>query len=195
MNKIWTTIILLSLLFILFTNPSELLPSLISASNSSLSLCFELLAIYAIWLGILNIIENTKLNKFISKLLSPIIDLFWGKSINKKAKSYLSLSLSTSVLGIGGASIPYGIKAIENMQENNSKVVNFPMIMTIVFASSGIQILPTTIMGLITASGGKEASFVILPTLLASLSTTIVGVSLCLLFEKISNKFKRKKQI
>jgi spore maturation protein A len=97
------------------------------------------------------------------------------------------------VLGIGGASIPYGIKAIENMQENNSKIITFPMIMTIVFASSGIQILPTTIMGLITASGGKESSFVILPTLLASLSTTIVGVSLCLLVEKISQNLKRKK--
>ena len=67
-------------------------------------------------LGILGIVENTKLSLFLAKILSPLIDWLWGKKdMNPEAKKYLSLSLSTSVLGIGGASVPFGIKAIEKM--------------------------------------------------------------------------------
>ena len=193
MNKIWVVICLLSCVFLIFTSPSNVLPTMIGATNSALSLSFELLAIYAVWLGILGIVENTKLSSFLSRLLSPLIDKLWGKnSMNKNAKKYLSLSLSTSVLGIGGASIPLGIKAIEEM-DDKSGTITFPMIMTIVFASSGVQLIPTTVMGMMIASGSENASFIILPTILAGLVTTIIGVILAKSFEKLSYKFSKRK--
>ena len=173
-------------------SPESILPSMIGATNSALTLSFELLAIYAVWLGILGIVENTKLSEFLSKILSPLINLLWGKkSMSDKAKKYLSLSLSTSVLGIGGASIPLGIKAIEEM-DNKSGIATFPMIMTIVFASSGVQLIPTTVMGMMIASHSTSPAFIILPTILAGLVTTIVGVLLAKLCEKLSKKIKHK---
>lgn len=166
---------------------------MIGATNSALSLSFELLAIYAVWLGILGIVENTKLSNFLSRLLSPLINLLWGKnSMSNEAKKFLSLSLSTSVLGIGGASVPLGIKAIEHM-DDKSGVITFPMIMTIVFASSGVQLIPTTVMGMMISSGSTNASFIILPTILSGLVTTIVGVVLAKLCEKFSKKIKTRK--
>ena len=192
MNKIWIVICLLSCVLLSITAPDTILPSMIGATNSALSLSFELLAIYSVWLGILGIVENTKLSTFLSKLLSPLINLLWGKkSMSDKAKKYLSLSLSTSVLGIGGASIPLGIKAIEEM-DNKSGVITFPMIMTIVFASSGVQLIPTTVMGMMISSGSDNPSFIILPTILAGLVTTIVGVLLAKFCEKLSRKSKRQ---
>jgi spore maturation protein A len=165
---------------------------MIGATNSSLSLSFELLAIYSVWLGILGIVENTKLSIGLSKMLSPLIDLLWGKnSMNSQAKKYLSLSLSTSVLGIGGASVPLGIKAVEQM-DNKTGIITFPMIMTIVFASSGVQLIPTTVMGMMISSGSSNPAFIILPTILSGIVTTVVGVSLALLLEKIS-KTKNKR--
>ena len=112
--------------------------------------------------------------------------------MNKDAKKYLSLSLSTSVLGIGGASVPLGIKAIENM-DDKSGVITFPMIMTIVFASSGVQLIPTTVMVMMISSGSTNPSFIILPTMLSGLVTTIVGVLLAKLCERISKKVKTRK--
>lgn len=194
MNKIWVIICFFSCLFLCFTSPNAVLPSMIEATNSALSLSFELLAIYAVWLGILGIVENTKLSSFLSRILSPLINLLWGKdSMNKDAKKYLSLSLSTSVLGIGGASVPLGIKAIENM-DDKSGVITFPMIMTIVFASSGVQLIPTTVMGMMISSGSTNPSFLILPTMLSGLVTTIVGVLLAKLCERISKKVKTRKR-
>lgn len=193
MNAIWSVICLICFVILLFTSPELALPSMLKATNSALSLSFELLAIYAIWLGILGIIEHTKISNFLAKLLSPLINWLWGKKkISKEAKKYLSLSLSTSVLGIGGASIPFGIKAIEKM-DDKSGTITYPMIMTIVFASSGVQLLPTTAMGLMVSSGSTNPAFIILPTLLSGLVTTIVGVSLCVLCEKISIKRKQSK--
>lgn len=186
MNKIWIVILILSISMLTFSSPQLALPCMLEASGSAISLSIELLAIYALWLGIINIVENTPIKNLLSKILSPLIDWLWGKDINKNAKNYLSLSLSTSLLGIGGASVPLGIKAIEEM-DDKSGVVSFPMIMTIVFASSGVQLLPTTVMSLMTTMGSTTASFIILPTLLAGLSTTIVGVTLA----KIINKFDK----
>ena len=193
MNKIWVIICFLSCIFLCLTSPDSILPSMIGATNSALSLSFELLAIYAVWLGILGIVENTKLSGFLSRILSPLINILWGKnSINKEAKKYLCLSLSTSVLGIGGASVPLGIKAIEHM-DDKSGVITFPMIMTIVFASSGVQLIPTTVMGMMISSGSTNPSFIILPTILAGLVTTVVGVFLAKLCEKISLKLQTRK--
>lgn len=192
MNKIWLIVCLIACAVLGFINPESLLPTLIGSTNSALKLSFELLAIYSVWLGILGIVENTKLSSFLAKLLSPLIDWLWGKKdMNKDAKKYLSLSLSTSLLGIGGASVPFGIKAIEKM-DNKTGVVTFPMIMTIIFASSGVQILPTTVMGLMVASGSNNASFIILPTILAGLCTTVVGVVLAKILEKITQRKKKE---
>ena len=192
MNKIWVIICFLSIALLSFTSPDKILPTMIGATNSSLSLSFELLAIYSVWLGILGIVENTKLSIGLSKMLSPLIDLLWGKnSMNSQAKKYLSLSLSTSVLGIGGASVPLGIKAVEQM-DNKTGIITFPMIMTIVFASSGVQLIPTTVMGMMISSGSSNPAFIILPTILSGIVTTVVGVSLALLLEKIS-KTKNKR--
>lgn len=194
MNFIWTIVFLLSVVVIGIKGPAELLKGLISASNNALSLSFELLAIYAIWLGLLKIVENTKVSQGLSKGLSPLIGAFWGKNLTADAKKYLSMSLATSVLGIGGASVPYGIKAVENM-DDGSGVATFPVIMTIIFASSGVQLLPTTVMSLMTAAGSTNPSFIILPTILSGLVTTIVGVALALMLNKIFKKNKKVKEL
>ncbi len=185
MNLIWVIILLSSCVSLIFTTPSAILPALLSGATQAITLSIELLAIYSVWLGILGIVNQTKLSHYISKMMSPIIDLLWGKnSMNANARKNLSLSLSTQLLGIGGASVPFGIKAIEEMNDGSEKI-NDPMVMTIVFACSGIQLLPTTVMGLMTASGSTNASYIIIPTILSSLITTITGIFLVLLIRKI----------
>jgi len=187
MNFIFALIILSSCVCLIFTSPASALTAMLSGATQGIVLCTELLAIYSVWLGILGIVNQTKLSSYISKMMSPLINLLWGKdSMSKEAKKNLSMSLSTQLLGIGGASVPFGIKAIEEMnKDNKTKKITEPMIMTIVFACSGIQLLPTTVMGIMSASGSTNPSYIIIPTILSGLVTTIVGVLLALLFKKI----------
>lgn len=191
MNIIFAIVLTVSIGCLAFTAPELVLSAMLSGSNSAILLAFELLAIYAVWLGILGIVENTPLSNLLAKALSPLIDRLWGKNLNKEAKNYLALSLSVQVLGIGGASVPFGIKAIEKM-DDKSGTATFPMIMTIIFASSGVQIIPSTIMSLMQTCGSSNPSFIILPTILSGLCTTIVGVVLTIVLEKLSKKKRNK---
>ena len=194
MNKIWSFILIISFVLLCFSAPEQILTSILSGSTNAINLSLELLAVYSVWLGIINIIENTKLSHYLGVMLSPLIRFIWGKNLSKLAKKYLTLSISASLLGIGGASVPLGIKAIEHM-DDRSGVVTFPIIITIVFASAGLQFLPTTIMSLMTLSGSAKASVIVLPTLLAGLCTTVTGFVLAHILEKLSKKFKRVKSV
>lgn len=193
MNKIWQIVVIIALIMLCIINPSSILPSLLLGSEKALNLSMELLFIYALWLGIIGIIENTPIANLLSKLLSPVINFFWGKNLPKEAKKNISLSISTSLLGLGNASIPLGIKAVEEL-DDKSGTITFPIIMTIVFASSGLQFLPTTILSLMSAYGSSSPEFIILPTLLSSLTTFFVGAFLALainyFLKKSANKGK-----
>lgn len=192
MNIIWLIVLFSSVLCLSFVSPSSVLSSMIVGANKSISLSFELLAIYSVWLGVIGIVQNTKLSSTISKILSPFIDLLWGKNtMTKEAKNFLSLSLSTQLLGVGGASVPFGIKAVEQM-DDKSEIITKPMIMTIVFACSGVQLLPTTVMGMMATAGSVNPSYIILPTILSGICTTAVGVILALVIGKSYNKIRQK---
>ena len=190
MNKIWSFIIVVSLVALTIFMPDQILPTILAASNSALSLSFELLAIYAVWLGIINIVEKTPLSNSISKILSPVINKFWSKNLSNEAKQYLSLSISSSLLGIGGASVPLGIKAVESM-DDKSGTITFPIIITIIFASAGLQFIPTTIMSMMTVAGSTNPAKIVVPTLLAGLVTTFSGIGLAHLINRISKKRKK----
>jgi len=191
MNKIWTIVLIIAIAILCINSPQTVLPSMLDGSTNALTLALELLAVYAVWLGIISIIENTKLSMWLGKSLSPLIRWIWGKNLTKEAKKYLTLSISASLLGIGGAAVPLGIKAIEHM-DDKSGTVTYPIIITIVFASAGLQFLPTTIMSLMTLSGSSNPSAIVLPTLLAGLSTTISGFVLSYVCEKLSKKLKAR---
>lgn len=190
MNIIWKILILFSLVMLTLSSPESVLPAFLDGSSSAVSLSIELLSIYAVWLGLIKIVEKTAISNALSRCLSPVIDFCWGKNISKKAKNYLSLSLSATFLGIGGAAVPLGIKAVEELDDKSGKV-NFPIIMTIVFASSGLQLLPTTIMSLMANAGSVNPSFIIIPTFLSGLATLSSGVFLAMMARKLQKRRKK----
>ncbi len=178
-----------SICAMLFIDPNSVMTGLLSASNKALTLTFELCTVYAVWIGIFSILEQTKLTKFISKILSPIIDLIFGKkTLNDESKRLVSLNMSANLLGMNGAATPLGIKAIESMGKDKEKAT-FPMIMLVVISCTSIQLLPTSIMGLMTAAGSVNASSIILPSIIGSVLSTAIAI----IFVKIIHRFKIKR--
>ncbi|MBQ7579591.1 MAG: spore maturation protein, partial [Clostridia bacterium] len=130
--------------------------------------------------------------KILSKILSPIINLIFGKNtLSSESKQLVSMNMSANILGMNGAATPLGIKAIESMGKNETKAT-FPMIMLTVISCTSIQILPTSIMGLMSASGSKNPSSIILPSILAGLLSTIIAIVLTKLIHKITSKKVKK---
>lgn len=191
MNIFWLLMMLSSILVLLITNRSAVLSEMIGASASSLKLCIELCAVYAVWLGMLELLEASGLSQKLAKLLRPIIRRVF-KVEDEQAQKYIAMNLSANMLGLGNASTPMGIKAMQSLDDKSGKA-NFSMIMLIVINATSIQLLPTTIIGLRTSAGSTNPADIILPTLLATILTTILGIVLVHLIDKILRKRRRRK--
>lgn len=191
MNIFWLLMMLSSILVLLITNPSAVLSEMIGASASSLKLCIELCAVYAVWLGMLELLEASGLSQKLAKLLRPIIRRVF-KVEDEQAQKYIAMNLSANMLGLGNASTPMGIKAMQSLDDKSGKA-NFSMIMLIVINATSIQLLPTTIIGLRTSAGSTNPADIILPTLLATILTTILGIVLVHLIDKILRKRGKRK--
>lgn len=188
MNKIWLVMMLVGTAVLLFVNPSLATSTLIDASTNSLNLCINLCAIYAVWLGLLEILDKSGLAEKLSKLLKPIIKKLFPDADDETLK-YISINISANMLGLGNAATPYGIKAMRKLDDGNEKANNSMLMLMIVNACS-IQLLPTTTIGLRASAGSSSPADIILPTLLATICATAVGIGSGILCQKI---FKRRK--
>ncbi len=186
--------LLLSTVCLLFVDPSLTVQGLLNASNKAVTLSFELCAIYAIWMGIFHILEQTGISKKLTKLLSPLIDLIFGKNkLSKETKEYVSMNISANMLGMNGAATPMGIKSIESMQKDtNASEVTFPMTMLIILSCSSLQLLPTSIVSMLGNAGATTPSSIILPSMIASVLSTTIGILLVRISHKIKTKRKGK---
>ncbi len=191
MNKVWLIMILTSISVLLFINPQAILPALSVSGNKAVTLCFNLCAVYAVWTGIFNILEQTNISKLISKILSPLINLIFGKnSMSKESKQLVSMNMSANLLGMNSAATPLGIRAIKSMQDGTNRV-NKNMVMLVIISCSSLQLLPTSIMGLMSAGGSKNASAIILPSLIASIFSTVIAIIMVKVYYKIKERKKK----
>ncbi len=171
---------------LLICNPNGLISGMFSASENALKLCAELCVIYAVWLGILQILSDCKVNDRFARILNPVIRKLFG-NVDKETAKLISLNLSSNMLGMGGASTPLGIKAMQRLDDHSGTATK-AMIMLMVINATSVQLLPTTVLGLRSSMGSSNPSDIILPSLIATMITTIVGISLVVL---CSRKKKR----
>ena len=190
MNLIWFLMIVISISFLIFSNPSLVLSTMIDASDGALKLAVELCAVYAVWLGLLELVEESGLSRKLAKVLHPVIKWLF-KIDDPETEKMIALNMSANMLGLGNAATPMGISAMKRL-DNGSGIATNAIIMFIVLNSTSIQLLPSTIIGLRAAAGSTNPADIILPTLISTICTCIVGVSLVKLCGLIRNKLKNK---
>ena len=183
MNIVWSGVMLIGLGMLLFGNIDIALQSILDGGSKAISLSLKLWGIYAVWLGILRIVEETGLDKRLAKLLSPLIRFLVGKT-DDYTSSQVAINITSNLLGMGNAATPSGINAISGL-DKGSKYATTAMIMVIVLNSSSLQLIPTTVVGLRILAGSTDASNIIFPTLLATTVTTLVGILLVKICSKI----------
>lgn len=189
MNRIWLFMIISSMCFLLWSAPASIVGEMVAASTNSLKLCVELAAVYAVWLGILELVDASGLGNKLAKLLHPLIKKLF-KIDNPEIEKMIALNMSANMLGLGNAATPMGIKAMKALDDGTG-IANTAMIMLIVINATSIQLLPSTVIGLRASAGSNAPADIIFPTILATACTSILGVILVKLFSKIC---RRKKQ-
>ncbi len=184
MNIIFAIIVLSSMIFLTFTNPNAILSSFLSGSEKALSLSMKMVVIHAVWSGVLFLMEKSRLNEKFSKLLSPLNRFLFGK-VPEKANEFMALNISANALGMSGATTPMGIKSIRELEKH--KDTSYAIAMFFVINATSVQIIPSSVLALRTSLGSITPSDIILPTILATLLSTVIGVILVKTFIKRKN--------
>ncbi len=185
MNGIFPLIFLLCTLWFAIFSPESFLPALLSGGQKAAALCLSLLSVYAVFLGLTQVMDDCGLNRKLSRLLRPLIHKLFGVT-DERATEYISLNLSANMLGIGGVATPLGVRAAERLQTLPDK--RFTHSMLFVINATSVQILPTTVLALLASYGAKNPSAVVLPSLLASAVSTVLGVLLVKIFIRKDKK-------
>ena len=181
MNVIFTTIFIVSIAVLTFIAPDKLLSSLLGGGESALNMAVTLFCIYAVWMGLSHLAEKSGLSKGIAKLLNPVSKKVF-KTDDEKATEYLAMNISCNLLGLGGAATPYAVKAIGRLEEKKN---SFAQKLLFVINATSIQILPTTVIALRASAQSINPSDIFLPSLICTAVSTLAGVGLYLLGNKI----------
>jgi spore maturation protein A len=185
-NVVFILLTVGSIIKIIIENPQTLLNTMLGGATSAINLSLKFLAIYAVWLSVLKIMEKTGLDKKFTALFRPVIDrLFKGES--EEAKKFISMNFAANMLGMGGAATPLAIDAIGEMAKNpafNGKKATNNMILFVCLNATSLQLLPSTVMSLRAAAGSDNPADIILPTLIISAITTAFVVLFCKVFKR-----------
>ena len=181
MNVIFGTLLILSNLILLFSNPELLLSAMLSGGEKALSLTAKMVVIYAVWLGVFNLLEQSGLANKFAKTLKPLNNKLFGK-LPDTANNFMALNISANILGMSGATTPMGIKSIQELEKH--KGTDFAIAMFFVINATSIQLIPSSVLALRTSLGSTSPSSIILPTILATLLSTVIGVVLVKIFIK-----------
>ena len=120
MNAVFTALVLLSLAAMAAMSPSEALPAMVSGVTGAVTLSLKLTAIYAVWLSVLRMMQETGLDKKLSRGLRPLIKrLFKGEK--EETYDLIAVNLASDLLGMGGAATAAGIDAMRSMSDGSER--------------------------------------------------------------------------
>lgn len=182
MNAVFVFLFLASIAIMLFVSPETVISAMLDGGMSAISLSIKMLAIYAVWMSVLKIMEKTGLNGMLSRLFRPLTKRLF-KNESEKAYDYISVNLASNMLGLGGAATPAGINAIKEMDKSDGRASK-NMVMLTVIAATSIQLLPATVMSLMSAAGSASPSSILIPSLISTAVSTVCGMLMVWAFVK-----------
>jgi spore maturation protein A len=194
MNLVWLVVICVSILFAAVSGRVDVFTkALFEAGKASVEVCLYLVGIVSLWLGLTKILEDSGLIYKMSSFFRPAISLLFKKIPDGHPSiTAITLNLLANLFGLGNAATPLGIKAMEDLQTLNPEpdTVTFEMMLFIVINTSSIQLLPFTVIGLLSSYGSHNPNFIILPTLISTVISSATAVGILYLFRKFSRKDK-----
>lgn len=157
-------------------NPSTVVGTMMEAAKMGVTMSIEFIGIYAVWMGIMQVMDDCKLSNKLSNALSKPVQYVFGRT-DKETEKNICLNIASNIIGIGSAATPYGIKAMQGLDKGNKKATR-AMIMLVVINSTGIQLLPTTVIGMRALAGSVSPSCILWPTIVATFVPTLLGILL-----------------
>ena len=179
-NRIWGFFIVVGVITCLLTsNVDGLNTQILECTKTSLDMIFKIFPVMALWLGIMKIASVSGLLQKFSNLLSPLFRfLFPEIPKNHESMQYISSNIVANMFGLGNAATPFGLKAMKSLQELNNKkdTASRSMITFLVLNTSGVTIIPTTIISLRMMYGSTNPTSIVFACILSTFLSTTFGL-------------------
>ena len=197
LNYIWIAFFIIAfviaLVKLVFLGDFEVFPAMMDSTFSSSKTAFEislgLTGVLSLWLGIMKIGEKGGIVNVLARLLSPVfVKLFPDIPKGHPVTGSIFMNIAANMLGLDNAATPLGLKAMEQLQELNTKkdTASNPMIMFLVLNTSGLTLIPISIMVYRAQLGAAQPTDIFIPILLATFFSTLAGVIITSLYQKIN---------
>ncbi len=189
MSVLWLIIMLSGIVATALKNPDGLLTVMTSGVSESFELCVTLLGAYCVWGGFIEIMKEAGALSAAETLLKPIITKLFGE-LSPRANQYLLVNVSANLIGVANASTPTAVAAIELMPKAKNEKMSRAMATLFLLNASGLELIPSTVMGLRAAAGSTSPADIFLPCLIVTVATTALSIALAFLFFKPSEDSK-----
>ena len=197
LNYIWIGFFLIAFVIavvkLVFMGDFEVFPAMMDATFSSSKTAFEislgLTGVLSLWMGVMKIGEQGGVVNVLARLLSPVFTkLFPDIPKGHPVTGSIFMNIAANMLGLDNAATPLGLKAMEQMQELNTKkeTASNPMIMFLVLNTSGLTLVPVSIMVYRAQMGAAQPTDIFIPILLATFFSTLAGIIVTSLYQRIN---------
>ena len=197
LNYIWIAFFLIAFVIacikLVFLGDTEVFPAIMNSTFETAKTGFEislgLTGVLSLWLGIMKIGEKGGLIQAMARLLSPVLTrLFPEIPRNHPVFGNIFMNIAANMLGLDNAATPLGLKAMERLQELNVKkdTASNSMIMFLVLNTSGLTIIPVSILVYRAQMGAAQPTDVFIPILLATFFSTLAGIVVTSIYQRIN---------
>ena len=197
LNYIWITFFVVAFVIaickLVFWGDVEAFPEMMNSTFSSSKTAFEislgLTGVLTLWLGIMRVGEKGGAVNALSRLLSPVfVKLFPDIPKGHPVTGSIFMNVAANMLGLDNAATPLGLKAMEQMQTLNDKkdTATNPMIMFLVLNTSGLTLIPVSIMVYRAQMGAAQPTDIFVPILLATFFSTLTGIIVTGIYQRIN---------
>lgn len=162
---------------------------IIETCKDAVNLCIGLIGIMALFMGFMSIAEKAGGIRFLSRIIGPFFSkIFPDVPKDHPAHGHMMMNFSANLLGLDNAATPFGIKAMESLQELNpdKQRASNAQIMFLCLHASGLTLIPVSIIALRAGAGAKNATDIFIPCMIASFAATIAAMIIVSLRQRIN---------
>jgi spore maturation protein A len=188
LNYIWFGLMAIALVVAAIQGTADAVTkAAVESASTSVQIAIGLIGIMTLWLGIMRVAEAAGLVSLVGRALRPLIRwLFPDIPPEHPAAGAVVLALAANVLGLNNAATPLGIKAMEELQTLNpdKDVATNAMVTFMAVTTSGVQLVPATMIGVLAAAGSTVPTAIIAPTVAATFLGTLAAVATARLLQR-----------
>ena len=190
MNYIWVFLILVSIITGIFTGKLDAVVfSMLDSAKKAVEICLGLIGVMAFWLGIMKIAQASGIVEKFAKFISPVMKKVFNElKDDSPAISDIALNFSANALGLSNAATPFGIKAMEDLQNENKGDKNTAtnsMCILLAMNTAGFQLIPSGVLAVLVAQGSVNPTEIVLPALIVTSITFVLAIIIAKMLERV----------